>query len=65
MKDGHLNIIATNSINGYDLKQMTMRLPLSFIIKDETLDDDKIYIQKYEDSTNSLIEKFKNSLTVI
>ena len=49
MKDGHLNIIATNSTNGYDLKQMTMCLPFSFIIKGETLDDAKIYIQKYED----------------
>ena len=49
MKDGHLNIIASKSPNGYDLKKMTMCLPFSFIIKGETKEEAKIYIQKYED----------------
>ena len=49
MKDGHLNIVAANSTNGYDLKKMTMCLPFSFIIKGETLEDAKMYIEKYED----------------
>ena len=49
MKDGHLNISASKSPNGYDLKKMTMCLPFSFVIKGETKEEAKIYIQKYED----------------
>ena len=49
MKDGHLNIIASKSPNGYDLKKMTMCLPFSFVIKGNTRDDAIVYIEKYED----------------
>ena len=49
MKDGHLNIVASKSPNGYDLKKMTMCLPFSFIIKGDTPEEAKIYIEKYED----------------
>ena len=61
MKDGHLNIVATNSPNGYDLKKMSMCLPFSFIVKGETLEDAKIYIEKYEDCFkfyNIKVQKF-------
>ena len=64
MKDGHLNIIAANSTNGYNLKQMTMCLPFSFIIKGDTLEDSKIYIQKYEDCYkffNREVQRFVDS----
>ena len=46
MKDGHLNIIASKSPNGYDLKKMTMCLPFSFVIKGETPEEAKLYIEK-------------------
>ena len=46
-KDGHLNIAATKSPNGYDLQKMTMCLPFSFYIKGENRNDAKIYIKEY------------------
>jgi len=52
MKDGHLNIVATKSPNGYELKNMTMCLPFSFIIKGDTPEAAKIYIEKYNDCFN-------------
>ena len=61
MKDGHLNIVATNSPNGFDLKKMTMCLPFSFIVKGDTKIDAKIYIEKYDDCLkffNFPIKKF-------
>ena len=52
MKDGHLNIVATKSPNGYELKNMTMCLPFSFVIKGDTPQEAKIYIEKYNDCFN-------------
>ena len=52
MKDGHLNIVAAKSPNGYELKNMTMCLPFSFVIKGDTPQDAKIYIEKYNDCFN-------------
>ena len=64
MKDGHLNIIASKSPNGYDLKKMTMCLPFSFVIKGETPEEAKLYIEKYEDCLkfyNITVKKFVES----
>jgi hypothetical protein len=61
MKDGHWHIIASKSPNGYDLKKMTMCLPFSFIIKGETPEEAKLYIEKYEDCLkffNIKVQKF-------
>jgi hypothetical protein len=61
MKDGNLNLIASKSPNVYDLKKMTMCLPFSFIIKGETPEEAKLYIEKYEDCFkffNIKIQKF-------
>ena len=52
MKDGHLNIVASKSPNGYELKNMTMCLPFSFVIKGDTPEEAKIYTEKYNDCFN-------------
>ena len=61
MKDDHLNIVASKSPNGYDLKKMSMCLPFSFVIRGETPEDAKVYIEKYEDCFkffNIQVQKF-------
>ena len=49
IKDGHLNIAALQSPNGYNLQLMTMCLPFSFHIEGKDRDDAKMYIEIYED----------------
>ena len=49
IRDGHLNIVAYKSPNGYDLRRMSMCLPFRFNIKGESRSDAKIYISKYDD----------------
>ena len=49
IKDGHLNIAAYKSPNGYDMQKMSMCLPFSFYIKGENRSDAKIYISKFKD----------------
>ena len=43
IKDGHLNIAAYKSPNGYDMQKISMCLPFSFYIKGENRSDAKIY----------------------
>ena len=52
MKDGHLNIVASTSPNGYDLKKMSMCLPFSFVIKGDKPEEAKIYIEKFDECFN-------------
>ena len=48
IKDGHLNIAAMTSPNGYNLQMMSMCLPFSFYIEGKSLDEAKIYIKKFD-----------------
>lgn len=52
IKDGHLNIAALKSPNGYELQRMSMCLPFQFYIKGENRADAKIYIKKYDECFN-------------
>ena len=52
MKDGHLNIIANESPNSYEIKKITMCLPFSFIIKGNDSSKVEMGIKKYEDCFN-------------
>ena len=46
IKDGHLNIAAYQSPNGYELQKMSMCLPFMFGITGDTRENAKIYITK-------------------
>ena len=48
IKDGHLNIAANISPNGYNIGLMPMCLPFSFYIDGKDKDDAKMYIRKYD-----------------
>ena len=68
MKDGHLNIVASKSPKGHDLKQMTMCLPFSFIVKGDDPSSAEIGIKIYEDCFkyyNKEIQDFiKNNINI-
>ena len=49
IKDGHLNIAAYISPNGYQLQLMTMCLPFQFYIEGDNKIDAKLYIKRYDD----------------
>ena len=49
IKDGHLNIAAYISPNGYQLQLMTMCLPFQFYIEGENKNNAKLYIKRYDD----------------
>ena len=49
MKDGHLNIIAKESPNSYEIKKLSMCLPFSFIINGNNPSTVEMGIKKYED----------------
>ena len=60
MKDGHLNIIANKSPNGYDLKKITMCLPFSFIVRGNSSINAQIGIKKNDDCFNYYDNKTKD-----
>ena len=68
MKDGHLNIVASKTPKGHDLKQMTMCLPFSFIVKGDDPSSAEIGIKIYEDCFkyyNKEIQDFvKNNINI-
>ena len=48
IKDGHLNIAAYTSPNGYNIGLMSMCLPFSFYIDGKDRNDAKMYIKKFD-----------------
>ena len=63
IKDGHLNIAAYQSPNGYELQKMSMCLPFMFGITGDTRENAKIYITKYNDCFDKFDENVQKFVT--
>ena len=72
IKDGHLNIRAYQSPNGYYLQETGACLPFMFKIKGENREDAKIYISKYDacfgmfdENVQSFVTEHENEFALV
>ena len=62
IKDGHLNIAARLSPNGYNLQLMTMCLPFQFYISGEKPEETRIKVKLYDDCLSFYSDEEKEEL---